>query len=135
MHKNYIIQTPVKNEETNLPNLIKSILEQSIKPSLWLIIDDGSTDSTPEIIKEVQKRYDWIYSIRMEVNKRDLGMHLSDVINKGITFLINICETNNITYHFWGNIDGDVTLEKVYFEKLMSEFDKDPKLGVAGGGT
>ena len=135
MQKRYIIQTPVKNEEENLPQLIKSILEQSIKPLLWLIIDDGSTDSTPKIIADIKKSYGWIHNIRLDENKRDLGPHLSGVINQGIYNLIEFCKENKIVFDFWGNIDGDVTLEKEYFEKLMIEFDKDLELGIAGGGT
>ena len=51
MHEGYIIITPAKDEEENLPNLISSIVKQSIQPLLWLIVDDGSVDSTPVLIK------------------------------------------------------------------------------------
>lgn len=135
MQKSYIIQTPVKNEEENLPQLIKSILEQSIKPSLWLIIDDGSTDSTYEIIKDAQNEHNWIDCIRLENRERDLGLHLSEVINAGISTIMKFCVENNIRYNYWGNIDADVTLDDKYFEKLINEFEHNPKLGVASGGT
>ena len=74
MASKYILITPVKNEEENLPNLIQSVVEQTIKPVLWVIVDDGSTDRSPEIIKEAQKKYSWIQSIRLESKSRELGI-------------------------------------------------------------
>jgi len=135
MQKSYIIQTPVKNEEENLPRLIKSILEQSIKPSLWLIIDDGSTDSTCEIINDVQNEHNWIHSIRLKDKGRDLGFHLSEVINVGIGTLMKLCVENNVIYDYLGNIDADVSLEDMYFERLTCKFEQNVKLGIASGGT
>ena len=53
MNRQYIVVTPCRNEEMSHPNLVQSITAQTIKPSLWVIVDDGSTDKTGELIAEV----------------------------------------------------------------------------------
>ena len=131
----YIVVTPVKNEEANLLNLIRSIADQTVEPVLWVIIDDGSTDNTSEIIKKAQEDYNWIRSIRMNQSERDTGLHLASVIRKGFDFGIEYCKKNGIDYDYLGNVDGDLTLEHTFFENLIKEFENEPELGIASGGT
>ncbi|MCK4736138.1 MAG: glycosyltransferase, partial [Methanophagales archaeon] len=52
--RRYIVVTPCRNEEKNIPNLVQSITAQTIRPALWVIVDDGSTDKTGEIIAEAE---------------------------------------------------------------------------------
>ena len=132
--RRYIVITPCRNEEKNLPNLIESMAEQTIKPVLWVIVDDGSTDHTPEIIKKAKEKHKWIQSIRLKGNKRDLGLHYASAWNKGFVFAIEYCVKNGIAYHYLGSIDGDIILEPTFFENLIKEFERDPDLGIASGG-
>lgn len=131
----YIIQTPVKNEEENLPYLIKSIANQTITPAIWLIIDDGSTDSTPDIINKARQEHEFIETLRLEEGEYDLGLHLSDVTNKGMLTLLDICDKREIKFSFWGNVDGDVTLVENYYEALINEFCNSESLGISSGAT
>jgi len=132
--KNYLVVTPVKNEGVNLPDLIRSIASQTLKPVLWVIVDDGSTDNTPDIIREAKKNYDWIESIQMNSDKRDLGLHLAKVVRTGFDFAIEHCNKNGIDYEYLANVDGDLTLDRTFFENLIKEFERDPELGVVSGG-
>jgi len=131
----YIIVTPAKNEEENLPITIKSIENQTIKPVLWVIIDDGSTDNTPQIIEAAKKKHTWIQSIRLSEGARDLTLHLASVCISGLNFAREYCKRNKIEYEYLGSVDADMNLENTYFENLINEFTKDPKLGIASGGT
>ena len=131
----YILITPVKNEEENLPKLIQSVVKQTIKPVLWVIVDDGSSDNTPKIIKEAKEKYEWIQNIGLDSEKRDRGLHLAHVIKRGFDFAIEYCIKNGIDCSYLGNVDGDIILESTFFENLIAEFEKDPALGVACGGT
>ena len=131
----YILVTPCKNEGTNLPNLIRSLTLQTRKPVLWVIVDDGSTDRTPEIIEEAVERQNWIKGIRLDSNNRDLGLNLTQVVKRGFEFAIEYCKNNGIDYKYLGNVDGDITLEHTFFENIIKEFENDPKLGIASGGT
>ncbi|RLI54133.1 MAG: glycosyl transferase [Candidatus Thorarchaeota archaeon] len=135
LQKRFIVVTPCKNEEKNLSNLIHSMIEQTIKPALWVILDDGSTDDTPDIIKEAETKYSWIKSIRWDTSMRDIGSHLSIVMASAFDFAVKYCIKNGIEYDYIGNVDGDIILEHAFFEKLINEFEKDPKLGIAGSGT
>jgi len=129
----YVIITPVKNEERSLPDLIQSVVNQTVKPVLWVIVDDGSTDHTPEIIKEAKEKHEWIQSIRLKGSVRDRGIHLASVIRKGIEFAYEYCEKMGIKFEYLGNIDADVVLENTYFEHLLKKFESNPKLGIASG--
>ncbi len=129
----YIVVTPCKNEEKNLENLINSMASQTFKPILWVIVDDGSTDKTPNIIIEAQRKYKWIQSIHLNCEKRDRGLHLANIIRTGFDFGINYCAKEQINYMYLSNIDSDIVLEDVYFEKILNEFEYDPLLGTASG--
>ncbi len=133
--RGYIIQTPVKNEEENLPLLIESIGNQTILPMIWLIIDDGSTDSTPDIISKAMEDYSFIETLRLEEGEYDLGFHLSDVVNMGMSTLLDLCDKNDLDFSFWGNVDGDVSVVEDYYESLIKEFHKQDTLGISSGGT
>ena len=129
----YILVTPAKNEEKNLPKLVQSVVQQTVKPVLWVIVDDGSTDNTPNIIREAREKYDWIQSFRLKEGKRDLGKHVYRVYKLGFDYAINYCKVYNLQYEYLGNIDADMTIETQFFDKLIKEFKKNPRLGVASG--
>jgi len=131
----YIIITACKNEGENLPDLIKSVVTQTLRPKIWVIVDDGSTDDTQEIIENAMKKHDWIKSTRLDNQVRDLGLHLAQVMKIGFDYAISYCHEIGIEYNYLGNLDGDLTLPTTFYVNLMKEFEKDSRLGVASGGT
>lgn len=136
MSRNYILVTPCKNEAKNLPHLIKCMVTQTVCPVAWIIVDDGSDDDSPQIIRKAAEKYNWIQNINLnKKNKRDLGLHLATVLNLGFDYAVSYCNQNNLNYEYLANVDGDLTLDSTFFEKLMNEFENDPHLGVASGGT
>lgn len=132
---NYILITPVKNEEDNLPQLIKSVVEQTERPVLWIILNDHSTDTSQDIISEAVSKYDFIIG-RMSSgrkNSRDLSFHLSKITQDAIDFAYDYCNENNLRFEFIGNLDADLQLKTDYFKNLREEFDLNPKLGITCG--
>jgi len=130
----YIIITPCKNEEKNLPVLVRSLAKQSVTPGLWIILNDGSTDRTPEIIHDAKNKYKWIENIYLKKGSRDLTIHITEVINTGLNFAKNFCEYHDLRYDFIVFLDADMVIEDAeFFEKLIIEFDKDENLGIASG--
>ncbi len=125
---------PVKDEEKVLYNVMESIINQTVKPVLWLIIDDGSTDNSPKIIKDFTSKYDWIKTTHLPPRPRDIIFHVSYVYNYGFDFILKYCRRNNIEYSFIASIDADTILETEYFEKIFHEFETNEKLGIASGG-
>jgi len=132
--KNYILITPCKNEENNITSLINSIIAQSIKPIIWVIVDDGSTDNTQYLLKEAEDKHKWIKILRLEENPRDLGLHLAEVMKKGFDYAIGFCKNTGLEYHYLGNVDADLMLNPAFFEKLIVEFEISLDLGIASGG-
>jgi len=133
--KRYLLVTPCKNEGENLPKLIQSVLDQTIIPVLWVIVDDGSTDSTLEILEGAREKYGWIEYIQLKESVRDLGLHYASVVKNGFDFAAEYCIKNKIKYDFLGNLDADLTLDHAFFENILNGFKMDSKLGVASGGT
>jgi glycosyltransferase involved in cell wall biosynthesis len=124
--KKFAIVTPVKDEIKYFPKTVKSILSQEVKPQKWIIIDDGSTDGTTEVIKKAEKENDWIEGIYREPNKNR---------KPGGEFVLEIGlkKLNIDDYDFIVRMDGDLDFESNYFKVLFEKFDDNPKLGVASG--
>ena len=129
----YIIVTPAKNEGEHLPKVAEAVIAQTVPPLLWVIVDDGSTDRTPDIIRTLEDQYIWIKSIRLPPHPRDITFHYSYVCKSGFDYATQLCKTNAMRYNFIGLLDADTVLEKTYFEKLSTEFNKNSRLGIASG--
>lgn len=130
--RGYIIVTPTKNEARNLRNIIGFVDKQTIKPSLWVIVDESS-DNTPNIIKEVMTRYKWIRGIFLERREGYLGKGYAAACKAGFDYAIKDCKQNKIDYEYIGLVDADVSISEDYFERLISKFERNPKLGIASG--
>lgn len=135
MNRRYIVVTPCRNEETNLPNLVQSIIAQTIGPALWVIVDDSSTDKTPEILAEVEITYEWVKGVHLTEHKDYLGVQYAAVCNNGFEYAEGYCDEKGIPYEYIALVDADNILEARYFEKLINEFEKDEKLGLASGNS
>ncbi len=124
--KKYAIVTPVKDEINYFPRTVASILSQEIKPKKWIIIDDGSTDGTTEIIQKVERENNWIEGIYRESNK---------IRKPGGEFVlaIGLEKINIYDYDFIVRMDGDLDFESNYFTVLFEKFENNPKLGIASG--
>lgn len=133
MDIDYLIVSPCKNEASNLPGLIDSIINQSIAPKLWLIYNDGSTDGSDAILKELESKCKWVKVIQGEGTIRDLSFHYARIVDFSLKKAIKICEDQGIECKYASLIDSDMILEKRFFEKLMLYFEQNNKLGVASG--
>lgn len=135
MQSNYILITPIKNEEKNMEKLIESIANQTIRPVLWVIVNDYSTDNSYSYISKAEKEYPWIRCIQPSTKRegRDLGFHLPKIMQEGFDFAYKVAKSENISFDYVGNIDGDLQPNSNYFENLIKEFKLNPKLGVASG--
>ena len=91
--KNYLIMTTARNEEKMLPDLAKDIINQSVKPVIWVIVDDGSDDKTYFIIKGLEKEFSWVKGIRLEPRQKSEYAHerYAEVVRKGFKYAIDLC--------------------------------------------
>ena len=124
----YVIISPVRNEEKYLPQTIESIIGQTIQPLEYLIVDDGSRDSTPSIIRKASQAHPWIkYLGRPDRGKRKVGPGVIEAFYDGYNAL------ENKNYDFICKMDGDLTVGSTYFEHLFGKFNQDPYLGSSSG--
>jgi glycosyltransferase involved in cell wall biosynthesis len=127
----YIIITPCKNEQENIEQLMNSVINQTIKPRLWLIINDGSTDNTLRIIEKIIKKNNWIRVVSLKKSERTLRYKFSKIVKLGLDTATKICAQENIQYQYLANLDADMILTKNYYETLMLEMKK-PRVGIVG---
>lgn len=123
------IVTPVKNEWKNLSLLAESISRQGIKPTLWVIIDDGSDEATQAIIKEIAQKNNYVISYRIkESNKYDITRY-PILIQTGL----NIILSNVRHIEYLCVIDSDVILADNYLEETVKAMMINPNLGITTG--
>jgi poly-beta-1,6-N-acetyl-D-glucosamine synthase len=123
----YVLVTAAYNEEANIEKTIQSALRQSLLPSRWVIVSDGSTDRTDEIIQRYADRYEFIRFFRVTRSPgRSFGSKVR-ALQAGNKLL------DGLDYEFIGNLDADVSVEPSYFENLIAHFRMRPSLGIAGG--
>ena len=135
----YVLITPARNEEENLPKLAECLINQTVIPKAWVIIDDRSTDDTSNIAIQFSKQYPWVYHHRLnddiktdsEIAKWEFGY--SNVIVKGLKFARELCQQEAISYEYLGKTDADLPMSTDFFEKLVAEFELNDQLGVASG--
>ena len=110
----YVIVSPVKDEESYIELTLRSVIGQTLKPLLWVIVDDGSSDKTKKIVEQCLPEYSFI---RMEQHPhtgiRQTGSAVIRAFNFGYS---SIGETD---YDFIVKLDCDLSFEPDYFEKLL----------------
>lgn len=134
--KKIAVVTPVKNEMENLPELFECMENQSYEVSLWIIINDNSTDGSGKFIEEKIKT---LKNVRKAVvfhadhleKDYKIGSKYSQVIRYGFDKFAELREEES--YDFIGILDADCFIEKDYYKKLMQRFAVLPKLGIASG--
>jgi glycosyltransferase involved in cell wall biosynthesis len=119
--------TAAKNEESYIEKTIRSVLNQSIKPEKWVIVSDGSTDRTNDIVEQYSNKNKFIDLIALPTKKE---RNFSSKVN---ALNLALKKFEGMEYDFIGNLDADVTLDKSYYEKVFRTFQSNPKLGIAGG--
>jgi glycosyltransferase involved in cell wall biosynthesis len=128
MTRRYVLVTPCRDEAAFLQKTIESVGAQTVLPKKWIIVDDGSTDQTPEILALAQKQYPFIEVIRREDRgRRSVGPGVVDA------FYAGLAGANLDDYDFVCKLDGDLEFRPRYFERLMEIFETDPVLGNLSG--
>lgn len=123
----YAVITPVRDEAKHIEKIIESMLQQTVRPSEWVVVNDGSTDETDQIVSIYIADNPWIKLIsRRDRGNRQRGKGVVEAFYDGYKSLKK-------TYDFIVKLDGDLSFEADYFEKLFREFIANANLGIAGG--
>ena len=122
----YVLVTPARNEERLIEGTIQSVVSQTVLPRTWVIVSDGSTDRTDEIVERYATRHAWISLVRRPAHvNRDFAAK-ARCFNAGYETL------RDDGFDVIGNLDADIGFDKDYFEFLLDQFAVDSRLGVAG---
>ena len=122
----YVLITPARNEQAFIEKTIQSVAQQTFLPLKWVIVNDGSTDSTGAIVSEYASRYPFIELVNLPVRRERNFAAKVHAFNAGRE------KVQDLDYQVIGNLDSDVSLDPDHFEFLLSKFKQDPRLGVAG---
>ncbi len=125
--KPYVLITAARNEEAYIEKTINSVISQTILPRKWVIVSDGSTDRTDQIVNKYAAKHDFIQLVHISGSTQRNFRSKVNAINIGYERL------KHIEYEFIGILDADVSFKSDYFESILREFQKNPKLGIAGG--
>jgi glycosyltransferase involved in cell wall biosynthesis len=124
----YVVISPVRDEAQYIENTIRSMVGQTVKPVQWILVDDGSTDATAEIIDRWAAQYSCITPVhRPDRGRRAAGSGVMEAFFDGLRSL------TVPDWNFLVKLDGDVSFEPTYFSDCFAEFARDTKLGIGGG--
>jgi len=117
------------NESDNISQVVESVAKQSLRPHVWVIADDGSTDNTYSFLQRKAHEYNWIYTIRLSAKKQ------KDVLTagRGWRAALKLLTATNETYDYFGKMDGNIILSPDYFERLILFMSQNPKVMVCSG--
>ena len=125
--RSYALMTAAYNEAAHIEKTIQSVLAQTVLPQRWVIVSDGSTDETDEIVRSYAQQHDFIRFMRMS---RPPGHSFR---TKVVALQAGQKHLFEVPFGFIGNLDADITIGPTYFENLIERFYQNSKLGLAGG--
>jgi poly-beta-1,6-N-acetyl-D-glucosamine synthase len=123
---NYVLITPARNEAEFIEVTIKSMIAQTYLPLRWVIVSDGSTDGTDEIVQRYLARYPWMEFVSMPVRKE---RHFAGKVH---AFNAGYETVKGLGFEVIGNLDADVSFVPDHFEFLVTKMAEHPEIGVAG---
>ncbi len=128
MTERYVLISPCRDEDAYMRRTLDSVVAQTRRPDLWVIVDDGSTDATPQILADYAARHDWITVLR----KPDRGAR---AVGPGVVeaFYFGLDRIALAEFDFLCKLDLDLDLPAEYFETLIGRMAADPRLGSASG--
>lgn len=122
----YVLITPARNEAQFIELTLKSMVAQTYPPLKWIIVSDGSTDGTDDIVRKYTVDIPWIELLRMpERAERNFA-------GKVHAFNAGYSKAKELNPDVVGNLDADVSIEPEHFHYLLGKFAENPELGVGG---
>jgi len=122
----YVLITPARNEVGLLGKTLDSVVSQTVLPKKWVIVSDGSTDGTDELVRDYMRGRDWIELLHLPESRPRSFAAKVQVFNAGYE------QIKSLPYDVIACLDADISFEKQYFSYLLGKFEAHPRLGVAG---
>jgi poly-beta-1,6-N-acetyl-D-glucosamine synthase len=122
----YVLITPARNEAQFIELTIQSVVKQTVPPIKWVIVSDGSTDGTDEIVRKYANEHPWIELVRMPLRRE---RHFAGKVH---AFNAGYARVQHLDYEVLGSLDADVSFDQDYFSYLLRKLAEDRTLGLVG---
>jgi biofilm PGA synthesis N-glycosyltransferase PgaC len=122
----YVVVTPARNEAQFIELTLKSMAAQTVPPVKWVVVSDGSTDGTDELVKKYAAQYPWIELLRMPERKE------RNFAGKVHAFNAGYARIKELPYDAIVSLDGDLSFDPEYFTYLLDKLATDPTIGLVG---
>ena len=122
----YVLITPARNEVEFIARTLESMVVQTAPPLKWVIVSDGSTDGTDDLVRRYMSDCRWIELLRMPERKE---RHFAGKVHAFRAGYERVADSH---FEIVGNLDADVSFEPDHFEFLIVKMAENPRLGVAG---
>ena len=122
----YVVITPARNEARFIEGAIQSMVAQTVRPANWVIVSDGSTDGTDEIVARSAVQHRWIELVRMPERRE---RHFAGKVH---AFNAGYARVRELPYEVIASMDGDVSFDPEYFSFLLGKLAGDSTLGLVG---
>jgi len=124
----YALISPCRNEAQYMRQTLDTVIAQTLRPALWVIVDDGSTDDTPRVLAEYAARHDWIRIVtRRDRGHRAVGPGVIDAFYAGFETI------TPEAFEFICKLDLDLRLPPRYFAILVERMHANPRLATCSG--
>ena len=123
----YAVVTAARDEAENLPRLALALTAQTVRPEVWIIAENGSSDETAAVADGLAAQHPWIRVLR--VAGADRPIRGAPIVRSFTAALESLVPPPDVVV----NVDADVSFGDEYFERLLSAFASDPTLGIASG--
>ena len=118
---------PAYNEADLIAKTLDSLLAQSYKAEIIIVVDDGSTDDTPKIIASYSEKHPEIQLVEKNSEAAHLpGSKVVQAFNYGLKHLKS-------DYDLLCKFDADLIFPADYLKTVTQAFEQNPKLGMYGG--
>lgn len=127
-NRKIVVVSPCRNETAFMRKTLDSVVAQTVPPTLWVIVDDGSSDGSLEVIRDYMDRHDWIRLVQVpDRGHRAVGPGVVRAFYAGL-------ETVHLEdYTYLCKLDLDLDLPSRYFETLLERMEADPRIGTCSG--
>lgn len=122
----YVLITPARNEAAFIELTIKSVVAQTVRPAKWIIVSDGSTDGTDEMVRKYAQDHSWIELIRQPER---VERHFAGKVH---AFNAGYARVKDLDWDVVCSMDADISFQEDYFAFLLGKLAQDAELGLVG---
>jgi poly-beta-1,6-N-acetyl-D-glucosamine synthase len=127
-NRRYLLISPCRDEAKYIRRTLDSVAAQTVPPSLWVVVDDGSTDETPAILEEYAARLPYLRVVRRtDRGRRSVGPGVVEA------FYAGLATVDLASFDYLCKLDVDLDLPPRYFERLLERMESDPRIGTTSG--